>query len=61
MTNGWAVEVVTGNAALDDALVSGRIRIAFRDGREALLDTPGAYALWAPGVAHRCPSNRTIW
>jgi hypothetical protein len=101
--DGSRVEVVTGNAALDDALVRGWfvghfippehglrstadievkwgthtlgevrpewgsnpaattlsvlvrgcIRIVFGDGREALLDQPGDYALWPPGVAHR--------
>lgn len=34
-------------------LVRGCIRIFFGDGREALLDAPGDYALWAPGIAHR--------
>ena len=34
-------------------LVRGRIRLVFDDGREALLDEPGDYALWAPGIAHR--------
>ena len=34
-------------------LVRGCIRIAFDDGGEALLDEPGDYALWSPGVAHR--------
>jgi hypothetical protein len=34
-------------------LVRGCIRLLFDDGREALLDEPGDYALWAPGVAHR--------
>jgi hypothetical protein len=34
-------------------LVRGCIRLVFDDGREALLDEPGDYALWAPGVAHR--------
>jgi hypothetical protein len=34
-------------------LVRGAIRLVFDDGREALLDEPGDYALWPPGVAHR--------
>jgi hypothetical protein len=34
-------------------LVRGAIRLVFADGREALLDEPGDYALWGPGVAHR--------
>jgi hypothetical protein len=34
-------------------LVRGCIRLAFADGREALLDEAGDYALWAPNVAHR--------
>jgi hypothetical protein len=34
-------------------LVRGCIRLVFGDRREALLDEPGDYALWAPGVAHR--------
>jgi hypothetical protein len=34
-------------------LVSGCIRLVFADGREALLQEPGDYALWAAGVAHR--------
>jgi hypothetical protein len=34
-------------------LVRGCIRIVFRDGREAVLDEPGDYAVWAPGVEHR--------
>lgn len=32
-------------------LVRGRFRLTFPDG-EALLVTPGDYALWPPGVAH---------
>jgi hypothetical protein len=34
-------------------LVRGCIRLVFDDGHEALLEQPGDYALWAPGVAHR--------
>ena len=34
-------------------LVQGAIRLYFADGQEALLDAPGDYAFWAPGVAHR--------
>jgi hypothetical protein len=34
-------------------LVSGRIRLLFDDGREAVLQNAGDYALWAAGVAHR--------
>lgn len=34
-------------------LVQGAIRLYFADGREALLDAPGDYALWAAGVPHR--------
>jgi quercetin dioxygenase-like cupin family protein len=34
-------------------LVSGRIRLFFASGKEALLARPGDYALWAPGVGHR--------
>jgi hypothetical protein len=63
-----AVEVKWGTHARGDAradwgsstsatslslLVSGSIRLFFATGQEALLDTPGDYALWAPGVAHR--------
>jgi quercetin dioxygenase-like cupin family protein len=34
-------------------LVSGCIHLFFATGEEALLERPGDYALWAPGVAHR--------
>jgi hypothetical protein len=34
-------------------LVRGCIRLLFDDGCDALLEEPGDYALWAPGVAHR--------
>ena len=34
-------------------LVSGCIHLFFEDGREARLDQPGDYAVWAPGVQHR--------
>jgi hypothetical protein len=34
-------------------LIRGRIRILYREGREALLSQAGDYALWGPGVAHR--------
>jgi hypothetical protein len=34
-------------------LVSGAIRLFFATGQVALLNTPGDYAVWAPGVAHR--------
>ncbi|HEY1291501.1 MAG TPA: signal peptidase I [Chloroflexota bacterium] len=43
----------TAHATTLSVLVRGRIRLVFDDGREALLDEPGDYALWAPGVAHR--------
>ena len=34
-------------------LVRGAIRLVFADGQEALLDEPGDYALWPPGISHR--------
>jgi hypothetical protein len=34
-------------------LIRGCIRYEFGDGRAALLENPGDYALWASGVAHR--------
>ena len=34
-------------------LVRGAIRLYFADGQETLLEQPGDYAVWAPGVAHR--------
>lgn len=34
-------------------LVRGCIRLFFENGRQALLQEPGDYALWAPGVSHR--------
>ncbi len=43
----------TDHATSLSLLVRGAIRLVFSDGREALLDEPGDYALWPPTVAHR--------
>jgi len=48
--SGWGS---SDNAASLSMVVSGSIRIFFADGQQALLETPGDYALGAPGVAHR--------
>jgi hypothetical protein len=39
-------------------LVRGCIHLFFEDGAEALLDEPGDYALWPPGLAHRWDIER---
>jgi hypothetical protein len=51
-------DVRTAWGASDEAttlsiLIRGRIRILFKEGREALLSQAGDYALWGPGMAHR--------
>jgi hypothetical protein len=42
----------TAQATTLSMVIRGSIRLYFRDG-EALLDEPGDYALWGPGVEHR--------
>jgi hypothetical protein len=43
----------TNAATTLSVLVSGCIRIEFLDGRTVVLERPGDYALWSPGLAHR--------
>jgi hypothetical protein len=45
----WAASTEATSLSL---LVQGCIRILFADGEEALLATPGDYAVWPPGLAH---------
>ncbi len=46
----WGVNAAATSLSV---LVQGAIRLEFEDGREVLLNQPGDYALWAPGVVHR--------
>jgi hypothetical protein len=46
----WAVGAKATSLSV---LVHGCIRLIFASGQEALLTTPGDYALWPPGLAHR--------
>ena len=46
----WGVAAAATSLSV---LVRGAIRLIFGDGREALLEKPGDYAVWAAGVAHR--------
>ena len=48
--SGWAASARATSLSL---LVRGCIRILFATGEEALLDKPGDYVLWPPGLAHR--------
>ena len=41
------------DATTFSVLVRGSIRYEFTDGGSVVLEQPGDYALWAPGVAHR--------
>jgi hypothetical protein len=43
----------TNAATTLSVLVSGCIRIEFAEGATVVLERPGDYALWAPGVSHR--------
>jgi quercetin dioxygenase-like cupin family protein len=45
----WAVSSAASTLSL---LVQGSIRLFFK-GQQTLLNRPGDYALWGPGVAHR--------
>jgi hypothetical protein len=50
MRSAWGASTEATSLSL---LVSGRIRIFFGTGQEALLAEPGDYVLWPPGLAHR--------
>ena len=46
----WGASPVATSLSL---LVRGAIRLYFANGEEALLESPGDYALWPPDVSHR--------
>jgi len=46
----WGMSPVATSLSL---LVRGAIRLYFANGQEALLDSPGDYAVWPPDVSHR--------